>query len=82
VFRISGYAVQYQPDQSKDEFLASLTEVTELKRKDGGESLEFKVGKRTFTFKMNKEIAKTGSMVMVENQLREAQLARERLSKK
>jgi hypothetical protein len=82
VFTISGYAVQYQPESAKDGFAAPLADVTDVKRKDGGETLEFKIAKKTFTFKMNKEIAKTGSIVIVENQLREAQAARGRLANK
>jgi hypothetical protein len=82
VFTISGYGVQYQPESAKDGFAASLADVTDVKRKDGGETLEFKIAKKTFTFKINKEIAKTGSVVIVENQLREAQAARGRLANK
>jgi hypothetical protein len=79
---ISAYGVAYHPDSSNHGFDKHFKDLRDMKWKDGGDSLEFKVEQRTMTFKINKDVNKTVSISAVDQDIREIQSIRDRLERR
>src|SRR5262249_48596081 len=66
---VDAFGMSYRPDNGTHGFEKRLKDIRDMKKKDGGESLEFKIDQKTLSFKFNKDISRTGNISIVDQNI-------------
>jgi hypothetical protein len=79
---ISPFGLTYAPETGSHGFDKQFKDIRDIRTKDGGESLEFKIEQRTMTFKNNKDINRTATISVVEKDIKDIRQLRNQLEAK
>ena len=76
------HGLTYAPETGSHGFDKQFKDIRDIRTKDGGESLEFKIEQRTMTFKNNKDINRTATISVVEKDIKDIRQLRNQLEAK